>query len=75
VGQHLENLVPGAAEDSVKLAVGNHAVENLEARGKQLGHTESHEHDAIAEQHLLISKVRHPVETLEHKADAQEHRK
>ena len=64
-GQDLEDLVPGADQDAVELAVGQHGGEGVEAPGEGLGQGKLQEHDAEAQEDLLVGKSRHAVEPLE----------
>lgn len=71
--EDLKDQAAGADHDPVKGSVPDDRRESIEASGEGFRQREGHEHDAVAQKHLLIGISLYGVEALKHEINAEEH--
>ena len=73
LSEYLKDQAAGTDHDPVKGAVPDDGAEGIEASGEGFRQREGHEHDAVAQKHLLIGIALYGVESSEHEINAEEH--
>ena len=73
LAEDLKDQAAGTDHNPIKGAVPDDRREGIKASGEGFRQREGHEHDAVAQKHLLIGIALYGVESLEHEINAEEH--